>query len=112
MDMHVLALEDVGRQAQRDSVGAHIAEVGCRRLLHDITELPRQDQALFLAGHGCCLDEDDLTSHGRPDQSGGDTGTVDPLSHLLEEALPTQVLADALSGYMHGTSLALGDLAR
>ena len=81
-----LSLEIGAVDAELVGVGADIGERDPRRLLHHVTELTGQHQAL-VAVHGGCLDEEDVTAGSGDRQARGHARDRRALHGLLEELL-------------------------
>ena len=104
--MDIDLLQEVIVQAQ--PLGPRPNERQCRlgRLLHDIAQLPGQDQ-LALAVHLGGLDEQDVPAHGGPGQARCHARFGGPLGDLGHVFRRAEELGDAL----HGDLLQLARLA-
>src|SRR5205823_5138318 len=93
-----LALEELGIDVERISVGTHVGDGGLSALAHDVSEHAGEDEPLFGAGHHGDLDEQDIPTGRRPGQACGDTRTCGPLGNLVEELWPPEVLDQIVGG--------------
>src|SRR4030095_9668542 len=82
-------------------VGPHIRDGGLRALAHHVAEHAGQDQMLLRARHHGDLDEEDVAADRRPGKTRGYSRSCGPLRHLVDEARPSEVLAQVLDGYLN-----------
>jgi hypothetical protein len=93
VDVELPLVEGVLVNPQVPGVPARVGEGDPRRLLHDVAELARQDEAL-LALHRGGLDEQHIAADRRVRQPGGHSGHRRALRGLLPEALAAECVAD------------------
>jgi hypothetical protein len=89
MDMDVALGEGILADVQAQRVGPGVGERRAGRLLHDVAQLPRQEQ-VALAPHDRSLDEHDVAAHGGVIHAGGDADPVLPGSVFRMDFRPAQ----------------------
>src|SRR5216684_1002025 len=113
MDVNVLLAEEVRVDAVALAIRARPGQCRGHRFLHHFAEMPGHGE-LLAAAHARGLDEDDVASHRRPDQSDGNAGPLDAfLDFLLRAELRhAQELANHFRCHHHLFHLAFGDAPR
>ena len=81
VDVQVALFKVEGTQTESFGAGLHQAEGRLRAFLHDLAQLPGENQ-LALAGHAGGLDEQDVATDRRPCEPRGDTGGAGAQCHL------------------------------
>src|SRR5690348_11081683 len=85
MDVYIGVIELSRIDSEIHGLCLHETQRSLRTLLHHITQLTGQDQ-LSTSGQLRRLDEENVSAHGRPSESGRNSGDRGPLSHVVLEA--------------------------
>ena len=111
MDVQVAVFVEVGRNAESVGLRADVRQRGLRRLLHHVSELAGQRQAL-LAGHARGFDEQDVPAVRRPGQPDRHARLLGPLGHFGEEFHRPQKIGQVRFGHRGLVGLPLGHRTR
>ena len=111
MDVDVVLLVEVLRQAEGIGAAADVGERGLRRLLHDVAELARQDELALALEHGDFSRQDRTADFG-PGHARRDADLRLLLRLRLQELHAAEEVRQVAARHADGRLFALDDLAR